>query len=101
MGMKNRFRLRLKTPRAAASKVRRAVAASIESLESRTLFDGIVGPVDNIPPAASIVPPAQVTTYRGSSETIEVYFFDNADVNVYSITPANLTVEGPGGNSLA
>jgi uncharacterized delta-60 repeat protein len=101
MGMKNRFRLGLKTPRAAASMVRRAVAASIESLESRTLFDGIVGPFDNIPPAASIVPPAQVTTYRGSSETIEVYFFDNAAVNVYSISPANLKVVGPGGNSLA
>ena len=73
----------------------------MESLEGRTLFSGIVGPVDNIPPAASIVPPVQVTKYAGASEIIQVYYFDNADVNVYSITPANLNVMGPGGRSMA
>jgi uncharacterized delta-60 repeat protein len=41
-----------------------------------------------------------VTAYAGSGETIEVYYADNTDVNVYSITPANLTVVGPGGQPL-
>ena len=98
------------------------IGGAVERLERRTLFDAIIapvsptssslpgiraddttiiGPVDVIPPEGQIAPIASVTTYGTTSLTISVTYTDNAAIDPTSISPANLSVMGPGGLSLS